>query len=123
MASHAIHAVHHTIMDYENNCGLVPSQDYELVVVLNSKGGIFALDPTISEDTEHKLAYKNMAIADQIKDFMTMHDVKFKLCNITLTHFLEGNENQIIDGIELVPSGVTTTMDLQDEGYTYYAAL
>ena len=38
-------------MNHENNRGLVAFQDYKLVAVVNGKGGIFASDPTISDDT------------------------------------------------------------------------
>ena len=44
--------------------------------------------------------------------------VSFKVCNLALTNF-EIQQEELVPGCEIVPAGIVTIIELQNEGYAY----
>ena len=115
--SHALNAVTNALNDYQSR-GLTINEDFVVVVLLNGPGAIFALDPSAAAPNaraseNHSLAHVQNLIAA---------GVTFYVCSNS-ANSMGVTEGQLIQGITTVPAGITTALDLQRRGYSYYPAL
>ena len=78
--------------------------DLDSVVLVANSGGLELL---LNESSQH----------DQIRT-LQKRGVRFKQCRNTIAG-TDTTEADLIDGVELVPSGVGELTRLQDEGYAY----
>ena len=96
----------------------------EATVDSHGKVKVVAVDLETDHQAEHgKGAIK--AIGDQVTAGnapglieLQKKAVAFKVCNLALTNF-EIQPEDLIPGCEIVPAGIVTLIELQNEGYAY----
>ena len=80
----------------------------------NVKIEIVAYGPGLSIMTPNSPASKRVPS-------LAMQDITFSACNNTMTKMEKksGKKVKLVEGVEIVPSGVLRIMELQEQGYTY----
>jgi len=106
--AHSLRNVNNAVTDYVVTHGIDP-ENIEIKVVVNAEG--------------LQIFRKVSPFSNQVKDLMDK-GVRFYLCLSTVRNLIangvltEGNvAEELIEGVEFVPSGVTAVPDLQRQGY------
>jgi len=109
---YAIGNIINHINDYEITHGMTPD-DYEIVVVVHSKGWKLALD---NQAIEKHLA--NNPFQSQMEKLVNHPSVKVLFCQNT-AHNKGVVKVNLLKGIGFVTAGISAIIDLQEEGYRY----
>lgn len=109
---YAIANINNIINDYEITHGLERGHDYEMVVVVHGAGGPMVLNNSAAVPNA-----KFNPFQSQMQDLVNK-GIKVYLCQNT-ARSLNLKVDQLIPGVGLVPSGVSTIIDFQNLGYVY----
>jgi intracellular sulfur oxidation DsrE/DsrF family protein len=138
---YALTNLENIIDDYEITHGMKAGQDYEIVVILHSPGGLMALKNKSYNGGLKNLNDSNDDVPPELIDGRNpfegriralMEDgVKFYFCQNTTRAFIKNGTlpryqttgvsatAQMIEGIEYTTAGLTSIADFQARGYQY----
>ena len=101
--------------DYVNNYDMELGSEFKAVIVGYASGARWLLN-----DTAFINSYGTENPSDQIVSDLIAKGMKFFMCQNTM----RGNgwtKHDLIEGIMMVPAGVTAVIDYQNRGYSYIA--
>ena len=96
-------------------------EDYDVRIVFNAHGIRYVTDDLLEGTPFAKdvqLSEQHAELRDRLKSLNSIQDVKLELCDIT-RGAIDLAPDQLLPGVELVPSGVVRIAELQGEGFTY----
>jgi intracellular sulfur oxidation DsrE/DsrF family protein len=99
--------------DWENSYGMEVDEDYEVLAVAYGKGGRWVLN-----DAAYMAKYGTVNPGTAQVLSLLSRGAKIYMCQNTM----KGNKwiaADLIDGVEMVPAGVTALVDFQSQGYIY----
>ncbi|MBU1137401.1 MAG: DsrE family protein [Proteobacteria bacterium] len=83
----------------------IPGQEHDLVVLFNGPGAKLVTRDNVTSYLE------------RIKD-LAAKGVRFQICKNAMIRF-EISPEQILDEFEIIPAGIVTLIDLQNDGFSY----
>lgn len=101
--------------DYVNNYDMALGSEFNVAVVGYAAGARWLLN-----DTAFTNSYGTENPSDQIVSDLIAKGVTFFMCQNTM----RGNgwtKYDLIDGVKMIPAGVTAVIDYQNRGYSYIA--
>jgi uncharacterized protein len=108
--------INNMVTTYQNNF-----QDYDLRIVFVAHGIRFVTGDKLAgtpfaEDRE--LRVRREELLGRLTSLREVQNVKLELCDITREQ-IKLSEDKLIEGMQLVPSGVVRLVELQKSGFAY----
>jgi intracellular sulfur oxidation DsrE/DsrF family protein len=109
---YALGNITNLLNDYEVTHGLKIGHDYEVVVVVHGSGGPMALNNNAATPNTNSNPFQS-----QIEELIAKGVAIYVCMNTART--LGAKTDQLIPGVQYVPSGVSAIVDFQNLGYVY----
>ena len=109
-------SINNMVTTYQNDL-----RDYDVRIVFVSHGIRFVTQDKLQGTPfaeDEKLAARKQELIARIKSLNQVQGVKLELCGITREQ-IGLDQSALIEGVELVRSGVVRLAELQDQGFAY----
>lgn len=108
--------INNMVTTYQNNF-----QDYDVRIVFVAHGIRFVTGDKLANTPfaeDNELRVRREDLLGRLSSLRKVHNVKLELCDITREQ-VNLSEEKLIEGIQLVPSGVVRLVELQRQGFSY----
>ncbi len=109
-------SINNMVLHYQNE--LI---DYDVRIVFVAHGIRFVTNEALKNTPfaeDKAMAERRESNTGRLSTLDTMHEVKLELCDITRSG-IDLDKSKLLDGVELVPSGVVRIAELQSQGFSY----
>lgn len=109
-------SINNMVLHYQNEM-----IDYDVRIVFVAHGIRFVTSDKLQNTPfaeDKAMLERRESNTGRLSTLYSMHEVKLELCDITRSG-VELDKSKLLDGVELVPSGVVRIAELQSQGFSY----
>jgi hypothetical protein len=109
-------SINNMVLHYQNEM-----IDYDVRIVFVAHGIRFVTNDKLKNTPfaeDKAMAERRESNTGRLSTLDSLYDVKLELCDITRTG-ITLDESKLLDGVDLVPSGVVRIAELQSQGFSY----